>query len=189
MRFDEDVEFILEGQKNDLYLQTKIWRCWNEWLLQGFIILPARASWCKAEKFSQKKERREKRCGGKGKTKEKEKEKGKGRARSCRQLSFAQHKRTQKKPWEQGTAGRPTPSSPFLHLTAYPLGPSLDKQRQGAFSSSQQKISDKTDSHGKTLVYCHLGVLTFNALVSQKLISCPAWESVSASSTHCPGHS
>lgn len=79
---------------------------------------------------ARKKERREKRCGGKGKTKEKEKEKGKGRARSCRQLSFAQHKRTQKKPWEQGTAGRPTPSSPFLHLTAYPLGPSLDKQRQ-----------------------------------------------------------
>lgn len=67
--------------------------------------------------------------------------------------------------------------------------PLINRDRGAAFRSSQQKISDKTDSHGKTLVYCHLGVLTFNALVSQKLISCPAWESVSASSTHCPGHS
>lgn len=60
MRFTEDSEFILAGQKNDLKLETKIQRCWNEWLLQGCIILPAIQSRCKAWKFGQNTERREK---------------------------------------------------------------------------------------------------------------------------------
>ena len=82
----------------------------------------------------QKGEKREKRCGGKGERKGKGKEKGKGRARSCRQLSFellsTRGPRRSPGSGEQGRAGRPTPSSPYLHLTAYPLGPFLDKQRQ-----------------------------------------------------------
>lgn len=60
VRFIEDWEFILAGQKNDLKLQTKIWRCWNEWLLEGCIILPAIQRQCKAWKFRQNIEKGEK---------------------------------------------------------------------------------------------------------------------------------
>lgn len=59
----------------------------------------------------------------------------------------------------------------FLHFTAFPLGTSLDEQRQSlAFSTVHQQISDKTDFQGKILIYWHWDVLTFNALVSQWLI-------------------
>lgn len=78
-----------------------------------------------------------------------------GKTRSWRQLCFAlaptaQHEGTQRAPrqGEKDTAGRPTPSlaSSCPPFAAYPLGTSLDEQRQSLpFSSVHQQISDKTD--------------------------------------------